>query len=158
PSGLPPGLLIEDLAIDPRDSRHLLAAGSARVPGVCHYRSAAFRSADGGASWTSFANTLLGIEEGGAFNGVRFHPADPRNVYLVGKKSFKSADGGVTWAPFFSTGALAELEIDPFHPDVLYAAAPDLKKSTDGGRSWRAVEGLPGALQRLVFDPHAPGI
>ena len=152
PSGLPPGLRIEDLAIDPRDSRHLLAAGSARR--LC----AAFQSADGGASWTSFADNLAELADGGSFTAVRFDPVDPRNVYLVGcKRNFKSADGGITWAPFFPDGALAGLEIDPLQPDVLYAAAPRLQKSTDGGRTWRAVDSLPGAVQRLAVDPHVPG-
>jgi photosystem II stability/assembly factor-like uncharacterized protein len=61
-----------------------------------------------------------------------------------------------------SVGALA---VDPQDPNVVYASPPDLLKSTDGGRSWRALrvpwrpwipESDSGLVSALFVDPQNP--
>src|SRR5882724_3083127 len=156
---------IEDLAIDPQDPRTLIVAGwtqqAACNPAYCldyrHFQ--ALRSADGGSTWTSFADTLVDPQADGSFTGVRFDPVQPQNVYLVGDdKNFRSTDGGVTWAAFRPTGGfLHDLATDPFQANVLYAVTPHLQKSLDGGQSWQLLSDPPGVAQSLTADRHHAG-
>ena len=73
------------LAVNPRDSQLILAAGG---PGV-------FRSNDGGSHWSQ----QLALERG--CGPIAWAPSDPRRAYAVGfdRILYRSSDGGTTWAP-----------------------------------------------------------
>ena len=88
---------------------------------------------------------------------------------------YKSADGGATWKKILfssDTAGAGELQMDPFDPNVLYAAFWDLQrypwmvrsggpgsgiwKSTDGGEHWMQLKaGLPKVMGkiRLAVSP-----
>jgi len=71
---------------------------------------------------------------------------------------FKSTDGGVHWMPTGLLGfaSVLPLAVDPGTSNVVYASTmAGLLRSTDRGKSWRAVyTGLPtGPVGQLVFDP-----
>ena len=149
--------------------------GSACPRGNVSIGDGMYRSTDAGASWQH-----IGLERSGAISRVRVHPDDP-NVLWVGvlgqifgsnpeRGVYRSTDGGETWEQVLSISGdagIADLELDPFSPRVLYAAAwrverkpwtlidgsdeGGLFRSTDGGDSWHRLEGgLPsGVLGRI---------
>jgi hypothetical protein len=90
----------------------------------------------------------------------------PGLVYAAdGKTLKKSTDGGDSWTtvgPF--TSFVADVEIDPANPDIVYAAVQDTNsvyRTTDGGATWTVANiGLPtGQNQNAYFiaiDPNAP--
>jgi hypothetical protein len=111
----PPAQLV-DLAVDPENRSHLLAAGG----------SALFQSSDEGRSW----NVL------GERSGLLAWPA-PDTVYLVdhGGRVLVSKNRGRQWTRVGEIGGQpAALLAD----DDLYVALHDgtIKRSRDGGRSW----------------------
>ena len=149
--------------------------GSACPRGNVSIGDGMYRSTDAGASWQH-----IGLERSGSISRVRVHPDDP-NVLWVGvlgqifgsnpeRGVYRSTDGGETWEQVLSISddaGIADLELDPFNPRVLYAAAwrverkpwtlidgsdeGGLFRSTDGGDSWHRLEGgLPsGVLGRI---------
>jgi photosystem II stability/assembly factor-like uncharacterized protein len=162
--GLPAGLDIEEVAIDPVDPRHQFAVGFDSLTAcnsfdcVIYPHFQAFSSADGGATWRSFVEPLVGPKDEGLFTGVRIDPLDSRNVYLIGGKSFRSTDRGSSWVPVsLGTSPVRDLVFDPFAEHVLYAAAPTLWKSLDLGLTWAPLTGLPVGVLRLVADRKTPG-
>ena len=149
--------------------------GSACPRGNVSIGDGMYRSTDAGASWQH-----IGLERSGSISRVRVHPDDP-NVLWVGvlgqifgsnpeRGVYRSTDGGETWEQVLSISddaGIADLELDPFNPRVLYAAAwrverkpwtlidgsdeGGLFRSTDGGDTWERLEGgLPtGVLGRI---------
>jgi photosystem II stability/assembly factor-like uncharacterized protein len=163
-TALPKEIVVEDLAIDPQDPRHLLAAGwlpvtSCGIDCVETPTFEAFQSADAGATWTSFGAALVSAGSSGLYRGARFDPANPRTVFLFGDQSFLSTDGGATWAPLPFPGGIKDLALDPSHPNVLVATgfAGLLFRSVDSGRSWTQLSPLPFSPGHLAFDTHAGG-
>ena len=93
-----------------------------------------------------------GGPNGGVGYDIRFHPSDPKIMFVTDNPSGvnKSTDGGQTWkqsnkgidirahaqingAPIFS------LTIDPNNPDIIWAGTQNFKgifQSVDGGESW----------------------
>jgi photosystem II stability/assembly factor-like uncharacterized protein len=137
-----------------------------------------YKSTDAGKTWTH-----LGLDDAQQIPQIAVDPRNPDRVYaaVLGhpygpseqRGVFRSLDGGKTWARVLykdaNTGA-SDLEIDPRHPDVLYAAlwesrlgpAEDgnefrgtgggLYKSTDGGTTWRRLEGGGLPANAVQFD------
>jgi photosystem II stability/assembly factor-like uncharacterized protein len=116
--------------------------------------SGMFRSADGGATWTSMA-TAKGLPAApwGRIE-VSHAPSDAKVVYaLIESKAsalYRSGDGGATWElrdasqmmvwrPFY----FARLIVDPTNPDRLFKPNLGLIVSEDGGRSFAAAGGGP---------------
>lgn len=130
-----------------------------------------YKSTDGGKTWTH-----LGLKNTHHISSIRINPKNKNIVYVsaLGKLwgpstdrgVYKSVDGGKTWdqvlkAPNNQTGVI-ELLMDPRNPDVLIAAnwekartaysfasggqGSGLVKSTDGGKTWKALtKGLPAS-------------
>jgi len=149
--------------------------GSACPRGNVSIGDGMYRSTDAGTSWQH-----IGLERAGAISRVRVHPDDP-SVLWVGvlgqifgsnpeRGVYRSTDGGETWQQVLSISddaGIADLELDPFNPRVLYAAVwrverkpwtlidgsdeGGLFRSTDGGDTWERLEGgLPtGVLGRI---------
>ena len=127
-----------------------------------------FRSDDGGKTWTH-----RGLEATRHIGAILVDPREPDTVLVAAlghifgpnreRGVFRSTDGGRTWTPALfvneDTGVV-DLARDPDHPDVVYAAAWQLRnypwlsyfkpnvgpgsavyKSTDGGRTWKRLAG-----------------
>jgi len=130
-----------------------------------------YRSDDAGKSWR-----LIGLHETGQIGAVRVDPTNPDVVYVAAvgnpfvnspeRGVYRTRDGGKSWRKVLfisdSTGAV-DLEIQPGHPNVIYAAMwrgqrtpwtiisgaheGGIYKSTDGGDNWtRLGGGLPDQL------------
>ena len=164
------------VAVAPSDPNVIyVGMGSACPRGNVSIGDGMYASTGAGASWRH-----IGLERSGAISRVRVHPDDP-NVLWVGvlgqifgsnpeRGVYRSTDGGETWEHVLSISddaGIADLELDPFNPRVLYAAAwrverkpwtlidgsdeGGLFRSTDGGDTWERLEGgLPtGVLGRI---------
>jgi photosystem II stability/assembly factor-like uncharacterized protein len=130
-----------------------------------------YRSDDAGKTWR-----FIGLHDVGQIGAVRVHPDDPDLVYVAAvgnpfvnnpaRGVFRSRDGGKSWEKILfvsdSTGAV-DLELQPGHPEVIYAAMwrgqrkpwtiisgareGGIYKSTDGGDNWTKLGGgLPDQL------------
>lgn len=156
--GLPNScLVVSALALDPSSPRTVYVGGDNGDAG-CQERDLAFKSTDGGNSWTALAI--------GAVNGIYVDPSSPETVYALADGLMKSADGGMTWSsadaglPPQVIDSLYSLAIDPRSSTTLYAGAfSGLFKSTDGGGSWLpASAGLPpGAVITVAVSPRERG-
>ncbi len=128
-----PGLLIDNIIVDARDSKTLYAAAHRhKEPGGF------FKTTDGGKTW----------REAEAFKSEAIHsltqsPSDP-DTLLVGTNRgiFRSTDAGDSWEPLptSTTPGLINVEslaVDPRDADVIYAGTWYLPyKTTDGGKTW----------------------
>ena len=116
-TGLP--FYLQDLAVDPRDSRKLFAVSSAG------FGAAGFhRSIDGGTTWTQSA---IGLPGSADFYRLLVDDGHPQRV-LIGSATlpwiWRSQDGGLSFArlpsphPEFET---FELELAPGNPNAIWA-------------------------------------
>jgi photosystem II stability/assembly factor-like uncharacterized protein len=142
------------------------------------------KSTDAGKTWTH-----LGLRNGQQIPQIAVDPRNPNRLYVAvlghpygpneERGIFRSTDGGQTFQKVLykdeNTGA-SDVEIDPAHPDTLYAALWEARqgpwensawsgtnggifKSTDGGANWRQLtKGLPeGVIQAsLAIAPSRP--
>jgi photosystem II stability/assembly factor-like uncharacterized protein len=130
-----------------------------------------YKTTDAGATWT-----FAGLYNAGQIGAVRIHPTDPNIAWVAAmgdafkanseRGIFKTTDGGATWKKtlFLSdTVGAMDVEIQPGHPDVVYAWMSRLErkpwtiisgskdggfyKSTNGGESFTKITtGLPAGL------------
>jgi len=121
--GLRDGQQIPQIVVDPRDERRLFVAVLGHPYGANAERGL-YRSTDGG---ESFERVLYRDEDTGAAD-VALDPKDPDTVYAV----------------------LWESRQGPWENGVFSGPGSGLHKSTDGGRTWRALtRGLPTPAQGL---------
>jgi hypothetical protein len=114
-----------------------------------------FRSLDGGANWSSFAESGQGLRAS-QVSKIVVDPIHPTTSYLATNDGiFKSTDDGNTWT-HRTTGLLnrsiTDLMIDPVNSKNLYLLAGDSYKvdsgffrSQDGGNTWER--------RLLTFNP-----
>jgi photosystem II stability/assembly factor-like uncharacterized protein len=155
-----------DIAIFPGDS-HIVWAGTGEQNNrqSSSWGGGVYRSTDAGATWT-----FVGLKESGSIARVLLHPTDGNVAWVavVGnlwkptaeRGVFKTTDAGKTWTSVLFVDSLTganEIVMDPRDPNVLYASAYQrlrtvygfngggpgsaLHKSTDGGATWRKIEG-----------------
>jgi photosystem II stability/assembly factor-like uncharacterized protein len=145
-----------------------------------------YKSTDAGKTWTHLSALRDGQgipalavdprDENRVFAAVLGHPYganEERGIYLT-------TDGGQSWQKVLSKGENvggSDVEIDPSNPDIVYASLWELRlgpwedgnqysgtggglfKSTDGGKTWRALtNGFPkGIIQiNVAISPSQP--
>ena len=170
------------VAVAPSDPNVIyVGEGSMDIRGNTSTGRGAWKSMDGGRSWT-----FIGLPEAGQVGRIEVHPKDHDLVYVAalghpfGKNPergvFRSRDGGATWEHVLalsdSTGA-SDLTMDPTNPRILYAGAwrgerkpwalisgseeGGVYKSADGGDSWTKLGGgLPEGLVGKVGVSASP--
>jgi photosystem II stability/assembly factor-like uncharacterized protein len=126
-----PGLSIEGLLVDPRDSKVIYAAGY-----IHKTTGGFFKSTDGGKTWRE-APDLKGHD----ITTITQSASNP-DMLLAGSSAgiYRSLDAGETWMQISSTTTpqkIASLAIDPRDPNVIYAGTWYLPyKTTNGGETW----------------------
>jgi photosystem II stability/assembly factor-like uncharacterized protein len=144
-----------------------------------------YKSIDAGKTWTH-----LGLRNGQGIPALAVDPRDPNRLFaaVLGhpygpneeRGIYLSTDGGQNWQQVLSKGpgvGGSDVEIDPAHPDVVYASLWELRlgpwedgnqyngtggglfKSLDGGKTWHPLtDGLPkGMIQvNLAIAPSHP--
>ena len=136
-AGPPGSYCVESLAVQPMDSRALVAAADWTTPAGDRV-GALWYSSDGGLTWDRTFTP-------GSFHSVVFDPAHPQVVYAAGGPVVKSTDGGRTWS-ILREGRVAggDVALDPLHPEWVYTVGLKIfDQSTDRGDTW-ARSGFPG--------------
>ncbi len=131
------------LAIPPSDPQTIYAAG----------HNVFFRSADRGQSWSQVLTNLPGLD-------IHGFTADPQNAgrvfaHVVGFGVFESQNGGDRWELRNSSIALLNLAMGE-SSETLYGTAGQsgFWKSSDSGKTWSRLAGLPGqGAIAVAFDP-----
>jgi len=134
--------------------------------------SGLFKSTDGGTTWTKLTKGLPAIADGLGRIGFCVSASNPKRLYACvdatkGGGLYRSDDGGESWTEQSTDPRLwgrgndfAECKVDPQNPDAVYIANVVTWKSTDAGKSWKAVRGAPGGddYHRLWINPEHPEI
>ncbi|MDQ3257445.1 MAG: YCF48-related protein, partial [Acidobacteriota bacterium] len=132
-----PGLYIDHLIVDPRDSKVVYAAAHRhKEPGGF------FKTTDGGATWRE--SSELKTE---ALHSLTQAASSP-DVLIAGTNRgvFRSADAGETWTQLATSTTpglinVESLAIDPRDANVIYAGTWYLPyKTTDGGNTWNIIK------------------
>ncbi len=159
-----------DVAFDPSNPKVMYAGmwQAYRKPWIMESGGAGsglYKSTDGGETWTRLSGG--GLPEG-ILGRINVAPtSDPKRVYAMieaGKGGlYRSDDGGQTWALindkndyrqrawYFNT-----VFSDPKSPDVVYVLNTGLYKSTDAGKTFKALRPRHGDNHELWIDPTDP--
>jgi photosystem II stability/assembly factor-like uncharacterized protein len=145
-----------------------IGSGEADIRGNIIQGDGAYKSIDGGKTWTH-----IGLTDTQVIAKIRVHPTNPDLVYVAAfghhaapnpdRGIFRSKDGGKTWEKVLYRDPKSggnELIIDPNNAQVLYAAlweayrnswemssgglGSGLFKTTDGGDHWTEISRNPG--------------
>jgi photosystem II stability/assembly factor-like uncharacterized protein len=151
-----PRLFVDNIIVDPRDSR-VLYVGAHRhdIPGGF------FKSTDGGATWRESSQL-----KDQALHSLAQSESNPDTLFAgTFTGIFRSKDGGDTWKqlPTSNVPGLLHVEslaIDPRTTDTIYAGTFYLPyKSLDGGQTWRSIRnGMidDSDIFAIDIDPHDP--
>jgi photosystem II stability/assembly factor-like uncharacterized protein len=141
------------IALDPTDS-NTIYVGS-------HHTQGAWKTTDGGASWTPITDGLPSL----AIAALAVDPSAAARVYVampdVGV--FRSENGGADWqqlpgAPSHLTDCCDTLAIHPTNSDLLYLTSIDgIYRSMDRGATWQLINGT-GQVTALIMDPNNANI
>jgi photosystem II stability/assembly factor-like uncharacterized protein len=137
-----PGLYIDNIIIDPRDSKVIyVGAHKHKEPGGF------FKSKDGGATWLQ--HDTFKKE---SIHALAQAPSNP-DILFAGTNSgvFKSEDSGENWTRLETSNVNAfgkyflknieSIAIDPKNPEQIYCGTWHLPwKTTDGGRTWKFIK------------------
>ena len=149
------GLSIDNLAIDPRNTKVIYAAawtvaqGSGEEGGV-------FKSEDSGEKWS-----LLSETKGLTLLSLALAPSDSSIVFAGAKSGlFRSVDSGKNWVRISPEGHaeirnINSIAIDPRDPKIIYIGTHHLPwKTTDGGANWKPI----GYQNGMIDDSDIMGI
>ena len=125
--------------------------------------SGLFKSTDGGAHWVNISNHQ-GFASGTLGKmGLSVSQSNPNIVYAMVQAHdggvFRSNDGGATWTHPNNQMKLRQrafyymaITVDPLNPNVAYVPQVDgLYKTTDGGKSWKAIADTIHGDQHIVW-------
>lgn len=166
---------IGDLAVSPSAPDVVwVGTGEGNPRNSVSFGKGVYRTTDGGASWS-----FLGLEKTRYITRLAVHPSDPDTAWVGALGSifapsedrgvYRTTDGGATWKKVLyldENHGVADLDIDPTNPKVLYAAMWRFERkpwthrsgseeggvfrSTDGGETWKELtEGLPELMGRI---------
>jgi len=165
------------IAVAPSDPSTIYAgSGEACIRGNITYGNGVYRTTDGGKTWRN-----MGLRDTRHIGRVVIDPKNANVVFVAAlghawgpseeRGLFRTTDGGTTWQRVLfkdnKTGAI-DVALDPSHPTTLFASlwevmrtpwslqsggpGSGLYKSTDGGTTWRRLEGHglpPGIMGRI---------
>jgi len=160
------------LEVAPSNPRIIyVGTGSSKIRSNVSVGRGMYKSTDAGKTWE-----FLGLPDTGQIATVRIDPSNPDIVYVAAQGDpfkanpergiYKTTDGGKTWKLMLhvsDTAGAADVEIQPGHPNVIFACIwhalrkpwtiisgaeeGGIYKSTDGGANWTKLGGgLPTGL------------
>jgi photosystem II stability/assembly factor-like uncharacterized protein len=166
---------IGDIALEPGNPDVVwVGTGESNPRNSVSFGDGVYKSTDGGKSWQH-----VGLRDSERISRILISPRNPEVVWVgaLGRAFgpneergvFMTTDGGKTWTRTLyidNEHGVADMDIDPSNPNVLYAAmwkfrrAPwthtsgsergGVFKSIDGGRTWKKLEnGLPKLVGRI---------
>ena len=162
-----PDLSATDLALDPKNPKVLFVA-------VGHIfgdrRNGLYRSTDGGLNFVKLSRGLPSSGVGRV--SVAVSPTKPSRVYANFVRAasatgggastlgfYRSDDGGTTWTRkslgnFQASYGwyLSVVRVHPTRPDTVFVGGFTMRRSTDGGNSWRSVTPPHVDLHAIEFD------
>jgi photosystem II stability/assembly factor-like uncharacterized protein len=169
---------IGDIAVYTGDPK-IIYVGTGEAPvraQMSSYGDGVYKSTDAGKTWKH-----IGLDKTMQISRVVVNPSNPNIVYVAAQGNrwvpsedrgiYKSTDGGATWRKILFSSRIAgasDLEMDPYDPDVLYAAFWDhqmfpwmdrsggpgsgIWKSTDAGEHWMHLKvGLPQVMGKITL-------
>ena len=151
-------LVVQSLAVDPRDERLVYAAGWTLDPAA---GGGIYRSEDAGHTWQA-----AGLA-GHAVRALALAPSAP-DALVAGALDgvFLSRDRGRNWERISPEDHadlrnLDSVAIDPHHPEIIYVGTSHLPwKTLDGGRHWFSIhEGMidDSDVMSMIVDHAQPG-
>jgi photosystem II stability/assembly factor-like uncharacterized protein len=168
---------IGSIAVSASDHKIIYAgSGEACIRGNISYGNGVFKTMDGGKTWKS-----VGLKDTRHIGAVLVDPKNPNIVFVAAlghvygrneeRGIFRSTDGGATWQKVLykddKTGGI-DVVFDPNNSNTLFASlwevyrtpwslssggpGSGLYKSTDGGTTWRRLEGhgLPAGIMGRI--------
>ncbi len=166
---------IGDIALAPSNPEVVwVGTGESNVRNSVSFGDGVYKSTDGGKTWQH-----MGLKESERVSAIAIHPQNPDIVYIGAlghafgpneeRGVFMTTDGGKTWSKTLyidNQHGVADLDIDPTNPNILYAGMWSFErkpwthrsgsekggvyKSIDGGRTWKKLEnGLPKLMGRI---------
>ncbi|MGH7592935.1 MAG: WD40/YVTN/BNR-like repeat-containing protein [Gemmatimonadales bacterium] len=133
--------------------------------------SGLFKSVDGGTTWRQLTTGLPAAPDsvGVGRIGIGISASNPKRIFAAVEAGglYRSDDAGETWTRITNDDRvvargsdMAEVKVDPENQDLVYTASIVSWRSTDGGRTWKALRGAPGGddYQRFWINPINPDI
>ena len=150
-------LVVQSLAVDPRDPRVVYVAGWTLDPSA---GGGLFRSSDAGHTWQA-----AGLA-GHAVRAIALAPSSPETIVAGALDGvFRSRDSGAKWERISPDGDpdlvnLDSVAINPRLPEVIYVGTSHLPwKTADGGHHWNPIhEGMidDSDVMSIVLDAGHP--
>ncbi len=152
------------IAVSAKNGNVLYAGtGEANFSGDSRYGVGVLKSTNGGASWRLVGNSVFNRK---AISKIAIDPSDPNIAYAASAFAvgggtpgnfglWKTIDGGAVWTntttSLGTNQSVADVVIDPVHPNVVYCAiggrdkssSTGVYKSINGGGSWTAAGDFP---------------
>ena len=166
---------IGDIALAPGNPDVVwVGTGESNVRNSVSFGDGVYKSTDGGKTWQH-----MGLKDTERISAIAINPQNNDIVYIGAlghafgpneeRGVFMTTDGGKTWAKTLyidNQHGVADLEIDPTNPNILYAGMWSFErkpwthrsgsekggvyKSIDGGRTWnKLTNGLPKLMGRI---------
>jgi photosystem II stability/assembly factor-like uncharacterized protein len=174
-----------DVAMDPSNPEHLLAASWERIRGPYSLQSggpgsALWRTRDGGATWTKVEGGGLPASTLGRV-GLSWSRSNPQIIYAMIEADtmpnprpaagadqqtrpsglWKSEDAGATWTRMQPQNVrpfyYSQVRVDPKDPNKVWYTSTPVRYSDDGGQTSRtATQGLHVDHHAMWIDPNDP--